>query len=337
MSELQTKTTEPPVTTTTDATDPATTPNPPTTDPVAQSTPVAETPTEESQPTEATPEESADPAPEAAPSEVGTPDHNDQDNGGLDSDGHDPMKADMVDKAAEQNKLRIVTKALKNIERDLANVVRLLESGNTLPPKETVQLMTHTANAAATAAANTVKAEAHRVGGSTQSDGRVIEGVFDGQNMVGSDGKSYTVPANYASKSKLVEGDMLKLTITPRGSFIYKQIGPIERTRVIATLGFDQTIGEFYAANETRRWNILKASVTYYRGDPGDEVVLLVPKNAPSKWAAVENIIKGNAALEDGVAGSAPVPEAGSMPTSDPILAPDVSSGESATSFQSGV
>ncbi|MDB5186024.1 MAG: hypothetical protein JWL85_547, partial [Candidatus Saccharibacteria bacterium] len=27
--------------------------------------------------------------------------------------------------------------------------------------------------------------------------GKVIEGVFDGQNMVGSDGKTYPVPANY--------------------------------------------------------------------------------------------------------------------------------------------
>ena len=33
--------------------------------------------------------------------------------------------------------------------------------------------------------------------------GKVIEGVFDGQSMVGSDGKTYPVPANYASKSKL--------------------------------------------------------------------------------------------------------------------------------------
>src|SRR3712207_6782664 len=46
-----------------------------------------------------------------------------------------------------------------------------------------------------------------------ESLGKVIEGVFDGQNMVGSDGKTYPVPANYASKSKLVQGDILKLTI----------------------------------------------------------------------------------------------------------------------------
>ena len=53
--------------------------------------------------------------------------------------------------------------------------------------------------------------------------GKVIEGVFDGQNMVGSDGKTYPVPANYASKSKLVQGDILKLTIGDDGAFLYKR------------------------------------------------------------------------------------------------------------------
>ena len=65
--------------------------------------------------------------------------------------------------------------------------------------------------------------------GSQDSIGKIIEGQFDGQNMIGPDGKVYPVPANYASKSKLVEGDTLKLTIAQDGSFIYKQIGPVER------------------------------------------------------------------------------------------------------------
>ena len=66
--------------------------------------------------------------------------------------------------------------------------------------------------------------------------GKVIEGVFDGQTMHDADGKAYPVPANYASKSKLVEGDILKLTIADDGSFIYKQIGPVARRQVIGTL-----------------------------------------------------------------------------------------------------
>ena len=44
--------------------------------------------------------------------------------------------------------------------------------------------------------------------------------------------------------------------------------------------------------HENRRWSVLKASITYFKGEPGDEAVILVPKSTPSKWAAVENVIK---------------------------------------------
>ncbi len=120
----------------------------------------------------------------------------------------------------------------------------------------------------------------------------IVEGVFDGQNMVGSDGKQYSVPANYASKSKLVEGDILKLTITGQGSFIYKQIGPIERNRVVARLEQAIDTKEYIAVQSDIHWRVLTASVTYFKGAVGDEIVILVPQLKPSKWAAVENIIK---------------------------------------------
>lgn len=123
-------------------------------------------------------------------------------------------------------------------------------------------------------------------------DGRVIEGVFNGEGMVGADGKRYSVPPNYASKSKLVEGDILKLTITSNGSFIYKQIAPIERDRLVATLARDEVGGSWFAIEGNRRWRLLTASVTYFHGTPGDEVVIIIPRNSKSLWAAVENIIK---------------------------------------------
>jgi uncharacterized protein YrzB (UPF0473 family) len=120
---------------------------------------------------------------------------------------------------------------------------------------------------------------------------RVLEGVFDGEKMIGGDGQEYIVPANYASKSKLVEGDILKLTITKKGDFLYKQIGPVERHRVIAKLNEDKK-GEYFAVADKKKWKLLPASVTYFKGDDGDEVVILIPKDAKSKWAAVENIVK---------------------------------------------
>lgn len=119
----------------------------------------------------------------------------------------------------------------------------------------------------------------------------VVEGVFDGEAMIGSDGKKYDVPPNYASKSKLVEGDILKLTITGEGSFLFKQIGPIERSRIIGMLTYEPVDGRYVVVADGKKWFALTASVTYFRGKPGDEAVILVPKNAPSQWAAVENII----------------------------------------------
>lgn len=121
---------------------------------------------------------------------------------------------------------------------------------------------------------------------------KVIEGVFDGQNMVGADGKRYTVPANYASKSKLVEGDILKLTIQPDGSFVFKQISPIERKRIIGKLEQDEATHQFYVKKGNKKWKVLTASVTFFRGEAGDEVIILVPQKSTSQWGAVENIIK---------------------------------------------
>ena len=133
------------------------------------------------------------------------------------------------------------------------------------------------------------------VGGSvqhTEQGAVIIEGVFDGQNMVGPDGKLYSVPANYASKSKLVEGDLLKLTISPDGSFIYKQIGPVERDRVVGILAHDAETDEYRVLAKGKFLKILLASITYFKADVGDEVVVLVPKGTMSTWAAVENVMK---------------------------------------------
>ena len=117
--------------------------------------------------------------------------------------------------------------------------------------------------------------------------GKIIDGVFDGQVMIGPDGKNYPVPANYASKSKLVEGDMLKLTITDKGGFIYKQIGPTERRQVIGTLV--QHDGAYYVEAGGREYRILLASVTYFRINIGDQVTIIIPEDNPdATWAAVE-------------------------------------------------
>lgn len=117
--------------------------------------------------------------------------------------------------------------------------------------------------------------------------GKVIEGVFDGQNMVGSDGRTYPVPANYASKSKLVQGDILKLTIAEDGTFLYKQIGPVLRKQVVGGLKLEN--GHYFVEVGPKNYRVLLASVTYFKAKPGDQVSVNVPEDdINAEWAALE-------------------------------------------------
>lgn len=115
---------------------------------------------------------------------------------------------------------------------------------------------------------------------------KIIEGLFDGQNMVGPAGKLYPVPANYASKSKLVEGDRLKLTIALDGSFIYKQIAPTERRKLIGTLALKD--GQYSVEADGKIYRVLFASVSYYHAQPGDQVTIVIPRDGQPGWAAIE-------------------------------------------------
>jgi len=124
---------------------------------------------------------------------------------------------------------------------------------------------------------------------SVKSTGRVVEGIFDGQSMLGADKKSYPVPANYASKSKLIPGDKLKLTIMEDGAFLYKQIGPIDRKRIIGKLTYNE--GKYSVIFEGNEYKVLLASVTYFKAEVGQNVTLIVPEHEASEWGAIENVV----------------------------------------------
>lgn len=164
-----------------------------------------------------------------------------------------------------------------------------------------------------------------------QGNQQIVEGVFNGQNMVGADGKIYTIPANYASKSKLVEGDILKLTIRSDGSFIYKQIGPVERKRLVGTLVSDPHTGEFSALVGGRSYKLILAAVTYYKGQPGDEIIVLTPEDGESSYAAVENLIhhaEAQGMLPDGAAAELPSGETAELASGDAAELPSGAAGE---------
>lgn len=122
---------------------------------------------------------------------------------------------------------------------------------------------------------------------SFNDESKIIEGIFNGEKMLSKD-KKYSVPANYASKSKLVFGDKLKLTITSDGTFIYKQIGPVKRKRLIGILS--EKNNKFIVTANGDKFVVLPASVTYFKLKPKDPVTIIVPQNKKSKWATIENV-----------------------------------------------
>ncbi len=184
---------------------------------------------------------------------------------------------DMREEDSSQNpdhRVRVAIRALRKMQQQLENVLDMLERGEGMARID-AGLFRDSGN-----------------GVEDANDDRVVEGVFDGERMMGTDGIKYNVPPNYASKSKLLEGDILKLVIKEDGSFIFKQIGPVDRDRIVGTLVMDD-IGNFaMTTDDGKTYRILTASVTYFKGEAGDEVAALVPKGQSASWAAVENIIK---------------------------------------------
>lgn len=168
---------------------------------------------------------------------------------------------------------------LQSAERSIQSALRLIEDKKELTSKEIKQLEVRDKD---------FKKKAKKL--AVLDGGKIIEGVFDGQNMIGPDEKQYPIPANYASKSKLVEGDILKLTVEPDGSFRYKQIGPVDRNKIIGTVIKEGM--ELKVEAESKKYKVINASLTYFKADEGDQVTIVVPKDKESTWAAVENVIK---------------------------------------------
>jgi len=177
----------------------------------------------------------------------------------------------------ESEKLNLIRQRLESAEKSISSAKKMLArlaSGAMLD--------------------DSLTAEEKAEGLAMDEDARVVEGVFDGESMIGPDKRKYPVPANYASKSKLVDGDILKLTINQDGSFIYKQIGPVDRKRVVGILEKEPS-GSFHVQSESVKYKILLASVTYFQAQEGDEITLVVPKDGKSIWGAVENVLRNGA------------------------------------------
>jgi hypothetical protein len=130
----------------------------------------------------------------------------------------------------------------------------------------------------------------------------VVEGYFDGENMIDDNTQIYPVPQNYASKTQLVIGDRMKWILTPERE-IFKLIHPTSRKRISGNFNIE---GENYVVLCDEYPNpikILKASATYAIKNLGlkigDIVTLYIPENSTPVWGAFISVVKGNLAEID--------------------------------------
>lgn len=122
-----------------------------------------------------------------------------------------------------------------------------------------------------------------------------IKGIFNGQVFISDEGKIYPVPANYASKSRLVEGDILKLEIDlhVKNPIRYKQIGLTPRENVIGTFisRGKREIDNIVRLEDGTEKRVLNSAKTYYGLESGDSVLAIIPSNKESTWCAIECIL----------------------------------------------
>lgn len=122
---------------------------------------------------------------------------------------------------------------------------------------------------------------------------KIIEWVFTGESMLGSDGNIYPVPQNYASKSHLVQGSKLKAVIKPDGKITYKIIEEIPYETYIGIL--TQNKDKFQVIAEGKAYNVLIAAVTYLKAEIGDSISIRIPKGKEATFAALDAVIPKSA------------------------------------------
>lgn len=118
---------------------------------------------------------------------------------------------------------------------------------------------------------------------------KIIEWLFTWEEMLWVDSNNYPVPANYSSKSKLVQWDKLKLTITENGKMLYKQIAPIERTFITWLVIKEKD--KFQVVAEWKTYNLLTAAVTHFKANIWDSITVIIPTGKDATFAAIETVI----------------------------------------------
>jgi len=128
----------------------------------------------------------------------------------------------------------------------------------------------------------------------TQVEGET--GKFNGEKMVTDEGKEFNVNENYAAKSKLVYGDVLKL-IDKDGKNIFKQIEKVERERVEGILTKKE--GEWYLLTDRGSHRVSDAAAEYHKAQLNSQAVAFLPKDNPKAPFATIDTVEGPSVIKN--------------------------------------
>jgi hypothetical protein len=118
------------------------------------------------------------------------------------------------------------------------------------------------------------------------------EGTFDGQYLVAPDGRKTEVPGNYAAKSRLVCGDVLKV-FADNGKQVFKQIDKVERKKIEGILTKKE--GKWFILADTGSYKILDVAAEFNLAQLNDKVSAFIPaSNLNSAFAALDKVYKEN-------------------------------------------
>lgn len=116
-----------------------------------------------------------------------------------------------------------------------------------------------------------------------------VEGTFDGQYLIAGDGRKTEVPENYAAKSRLVYGDILKV-FTDSGKQVFKQIDRVERKKIEGVLAKKE--GRWYLLSDSGSYRVSDASADFNGAQLNDKATAYVPlNNLNSPWAALDEVL----------------------------------------------
>lgn len=118
---------------------------------------------------------------------------------------------------------------------------------------------------------------------------KFVEWIFNWEKMIDNEWFAHPVPANYVSKSKLIEWDSLKLIVWNDGKFIYKQIKPVPRKHLVWTLSIENE--QYKVIASWKSYKVILAAVTYFKASVWDRVSIIVPEMLESDWAAFDAIL----------------------------------------------